>query len=74
MGDELKQILTGKLTVPEVSNDDLDESKMVGGAKCICEQEKDGWKPFFDACAKGSWHGIKGTLQALVEQTKQKWA
>lgn len=72
VGDELKTILSGKLTVPEVTNDDIGESKMVSGCKCTCEQ--DGWKPFFEAASKGSWFGLKASLESLVDQTKQKWA
>ena len=72
VGGELKQILTGKFTLPELSNDDLDDAKLPGGHKCTCEQ--DGWKPFFESSAKCSWGAIKTTLQALIEQAKQKWA
>lgn len=72
VGDELKQIVTGKLTLPELSNDDLDDSKLPGGSKFVCEE--DGWKPVFEAAAKGCWGSIKGGLGMLIEQAKQKWA
>lgn len=70
--DELKQILTGKMTLTEVSNDDLDEAKMPSTVKCTCEQRD--WLKFFEQCAKGSWGSVKGVLGELVEQTKAKWA
>ena len=72
IGDELKQILTGKVTLPELTNDDLDEPKLPGGVKCTCEQ--DGWKPYFEAAAKCTWPTLKMSLNALIEQAKQKWA
>ena len=72
VGDELKQILTGKLTLPELTNDDLDDAKLPGGSKCTCEQ--DGWKPYFEPAAKLCWSSVKVTLQALIDQAKQKWA
>lgn len=70
--DELKQILTGKMTITEVSNDDLDEAKMPSTTKCTCEQRE--WLKFFEQCAKASWPSVKGVLGSLVEQTKAKWA
>ena len=73
-GDELKHILTGKLTLPELSNDDLDEAKLPGGSKCTCDQGGE-WRAFFEASAKaGMWPTVKGSLEALIEQAKQKWA
>ena len=73
-GDELKHILTGKLTLPELSNDDLDEAKLPGGSKCTCDQGGE-WRAFFEASAKaGIWPTVKGSLEALIEQAKQKWA
>ena len=69
---ELKQILTGKMTVNEVSNDDLDDAKMTSTTKCTCDQRE--WLKFFEQSAKGSWGGIKEVLGALVTQAKQKWA
>jgi len=67
----LKTILTGKLTLPEVSNDDLDEARLPSGCKFTCEQA--GWKPFFEAAAKASWGGIKTNCTRLVESAKAKW-
>lgn len=72
VGSELKQILTGKMTVNEVSNDDLDDAKMPSTTKCTCDQRE--WLKFFEQSAKGSWGGIKEVLGALVTQAKQKWA
>ena len=72
VGDELKQILTGKLNLPELCNDDLDESRYPSGGSCTCEQAA--WRGYFDAAAKASWGPMKGVLTALVEQAKQKWA
>ena len=40
VGDELRQILTGKLTMTELSNDDLEDAKMPSTAKCTCEQRE----------------------------------
>ena len=119
IGGELKQILSGKLTLPELSNDDLDDAKLPGGGKCLCALplphanarpkvpgtlpgpcscapidlvirlfrlmcrglscvgcrcDQDGWKPFFEAAAKSCWVPLKGSLGALIEQAKQKWA
>lgn len=70
--DELKEILTGKMTLTEVSNDDLDDAKMPSTVKCTCEQKE--WLKFFEQCAKGGWDSVKGVLGALVDQTKAKWA
>ena len=72
VGGELKQIVTGKLTLPELSNDDLDDAKLPGGSKIVCEQTE--WKPFFEAASKGCWEGVKTVLNVLIEQAKQKWA
>jgi hypothetical protein len=69
---ELKQILTGKMTLSDVANDDLDEAKMPSTVKCTCEQDE--WRRFFEGCAKASWAGVTERLRALVEQAKQKWA
>jgi len=66
----LKNIIVGTLNVPEVSNDELGDSKLPS-AKFTCEQAA--WKPFFEQCAKGSWPSLKGALEAFVEQAKQKW-
>jgi len=72
VGGELKQILTGKVTLPEIANDDLDEAKLPGGSKMLCDQ--DGWKPYFEGASKTVWACVKGALTALVEQAKQKCA
>jgi hypothetical protein len=66
VGGELKQILTGKVTLPEIANDDLDEAKLPGGSKMLCDQ--DGWKPYFEGASKTVWACVKGALTALVEQ------
>lgn len=44
-GDALLNILTGKLIIAEVTNDDLSDAKLPS-AKCTCDQ--DGWKPAFE--------------------------
>ena len=72
VGDQLVQILTGKLNLPELCNDDLDESRLPAGGTCTCEQAA--WRGYFDSAAKCSWGSIKGALSALIEQAKQKWA
>jgi len=72
VGSELKSIITGTVTLPEVTNDDLSEAKMPSGVKCTCEQ--DGWKPFFEQAAKASWMQLKATLEVLVDNAKTKWA
>ena len=72
VGDELRQILTGKLTMNEVSNDDLEDAKMPSTAKCTCEQKE--WLKFFEQCAKGGgWGPVKDVLGSLMQQTKDKW-
>ena len=72
IGGVLEQILTGKITLPELTNDDMEEAKLPGGSKYICEQ--DGWKPYFEFCAKCIWESLKGRLGGLVDNAKQKWA
>lgn len=69
---EMKTILTGMVTLPELSNDDLSDAKMPSGCKCTCEQT--GWKPFFEQAAKASWAEVVKALEALVSNAKQKWA
>jgi hypothetical protein len=69
-GGELKTIVTGKVTIPEVTNDDLDEPKLPDH-KCACDQTL--WKPFFEKAARHVWPGVKGSLESLVEQAKAKW-
>jgi len=72
VGDELRQILTGKLTMTELSNDDLEDAKMPSTAKCTCEQKE--WLKFFEQCAKGGgWGAVKDVLGNLMQQTKTKW-
>lgn len=66
----IKEVLTGKLTVGELTNDELSDS-VLPSHKCVCEQAA--WKGFFEKVAKGSWPGIKACLEALVEQAKSKW-
>jgi len=66
----LQSIVTGMLTVSEVTNDDLSEPKLPS-AKFVCEQA--GWKPAFEYAAKQSWPAIKAALETLVERAKEKW-
>lgn len=66
----LKNILTGTLHLPEVSNDELGDAKMPS-AKFSCDQA--GWKPFFESAGKQGWPSVKTALETLVEQAKQKW-
>jgi hypothetical protein len=72
VGGTLKEIFTGKVTLPELTNDELDEGSMPSGCKCACDQA--GWKPVFEAGSKRCWAPLKGVLEALIEQAKQKWA
>ena len=70
-GDELQTILTGMLTVDEVTGDDLGGAKMPS-SKCTCEQKA--WKPFFTKAAPAAlWPPLKEALVALQEQGKAKW-
>jgi len=69
-GDELKTILSGKLNVPEITNDELSDAKLPS-SKCTCEQS--GWKPFFEQVAKLIWPSLRTQLETLVEQAKIKW-
>ena len=34
---------------------------------------QNGWKPFYEACAKEAWGGIKVGLESMIEQAKVKW-
>ena len=72
LGGELQTILTGKLTIPEVSNDELEEAKLPSTAKTTCEQG-DAVRAYFNQLAKGAWPGIKASLSQLVEEAKAKW-
>ena len=71
LGGSLQTILTGKLTVPEVSNDDLDEPKMPSTYKCTCDQPP--FAKYLAHVAMGAWPGIKASLESLVDQSKVKW-
>jgi len=66
----LKNIVSGTLNIPEVSNDELGDAKMPD-AKFTCDQAP--WKPFFEQSAKAAWPSLKVAFEAFVEQTKQKW-
>lgn len=68
-GDELREILSGTMTVAEVTNDELQQAKVP--AKCTCEQQ--GWLPFFEPAAKQCWLPLRALLCAYVEQAKTKW-
>jgi len=68
-GDELREILTGTITVADVTNDELQQAKVP--AKCTCEQA--GWLPFFEPAAKQCWLPLRGLLSVYVEQAKTKW-
>ena len=72
VGGELKTILVGKLNIPEITNDELDDEKLPGECKATCEHNQ-AWSQFFDRAAKGSWSRLQPTLKELIEQTKQKW-
>ena len=70
-GDEMLQILTGKLTIDEVTGDDLGGAKMPF-SKCTCDQKA--WKPFLSKAAPAAlWPPLKEALVALQEQGKAKW-
>ena len=72
-GDELKTIVSGKLMLNEVSNDDLDEDTMPDSCKYTCDDAQ--WKSFFEKAVKaGGWAPIKAELQGLVDSAKQKYA
>ena len=68
-GDDLREILTGTLTVADVTNDELQQAKVP--AKCTCEQA--GWLPFFEPAAKQCWLPLRAQLGSYVEQAKAKW-
>jgi len=69
--DELKTILSGKLNIPEITNDELGDAKLPS-CKCICEQA--GMKPFFESVAKLSWPALRTQLEALVEESEARAA
>lgn len=62
--------MAGKMSVPEITNDDLTESKLPS-AKCTCEQAP--WKSFFEQSAKASWPVLRTIFETLVEEAKAKW-
>ena len=70
VGDELRQILTGKMTLTELSNDDLDDAKMPS-VKCSCEQKE--WLKFFEQSVKGGWSPLQRTMFSFIEQAKAHW-
>ena len=69
-GEELREILTGELHVPELTNDDIGDAKLPD-AKFRCEQDA-GARAFEGGC-RAMWPSMAEVLAALVEQTKQKW-
>ena len=69
-GDELREILTGEMHVPELANDDL-SAKALPAAKLRCEQAA-GARAFEGGC-RAMWPSMVEALQSLVEQTKQRW-
>ena len=68
--EQLLEILTGTVSVSEVTNDELTAAKMPS-AKCTCEQAE--WKAFFEPVAKAFWPALKEGLGAYSEQAKAKW-
>ena len=69
-GDELREILTGEMHVPELANDDL-SAKALPAAKLRCEQAA-GARAFEGGC-RAMWPSMVEALQSLVEHTKQRW-
>ena len=68
-GEQLREILSGTLTVAEVTNDELQQPKFP--SKCTCEQRE--WSAFFEPAAKQCWLPLRALLEAYVEQAKTKW-
>mmetsp|Transcript_13851 Transcript_13851/g.31735 ORF Transcript_13851/g.31735 Transcript_13851/m.31735 type:complete len:213 (-) Transcript_13851:106-744(-) len=67
---ELQQILTGELRVPEVSADDLSETKMPSYTN-TCEQS--GYSSAFNSAAAQCWPQLQKVLTDLVDEAKVKW-
>lgn len=66
----LQTILTGRMVIEEVTNDEVNDAK-IPCCRVTCEQPH--WKPFYEQAAKLAWAELKATLAAMIEQTKQKW-
>ena len=62
---ELHEILTGSLSISDLTNDELQNAKMPP-AKVTCEQA--GWLPFFEPVTKSCWPVLSATLTDYVEQ------
>jgi len=67
---QLRQIVTGELSLPELANDDVDESKMPS-PKVTCDQKP--YSPLFQSGMQQCWPSLQAALRALVEQAKAKW-
>lgn len=64
---ELHEILTGTVSMGDVTNDELQAAKMPS-AKCTCEQA--GYLPFFEPVVRSFWPTLRTGLNDYVDQVR----